>query len=183
MVRAFGSARVFTARGVLISLSSTIGTPGREGRTRHGANAAAGSRIPGAGPPSAHYPSSWSTARAKPTTGSCIRSRSKTRYHVTIAHSHHRKRCACYLLTEEQRFLDEYQATAANVYSDIEHADQVGRRQLCSDRQFKPVAGTVEARLNEFEKAIDFANVTTPRAASRCCARPTPARRLGASMI
>ena len=62
-----------------------------------------------------------------------------------------------YLLTEEQRFLDEYLATEANVHSDIDELIKLSGDNPAqidnSDRLREPV----RARLEEFERAIDYA--------------------------
>jgi signal transduction histidine kinase len=62
-----------------------------------------------------------------------------------------------YLLTEEQRFLDEYLGSATNVHSDI---DELIKRagdnpaQIDNSNQLRE---PVQARLDEFERAIGFA--------------------------
>jgi signal transduction histidine kinase len=62
-----------------------------------------------------------------------------------------------YLLTEEQRFLDEYQATAAGVHSDIDELIKLaGDNQVQIDNS-NQLRQPVQARLDEFEKAIGFA--------------------------
>jgi CHASE3 domain sensor protein len=62
-----------------------------------------------------------------------------------------------YLLTEEQRFLDEYQATAASVHSDIDKLiKQAGDNPVQIDNS-NQLRQPVQARLDEFEKAIGFA--------------------------
>jgi signal transduction histidine kinase len=62
-----------------------------------------------------------------------------------------------YLLTEEPRFLDEHQAAAANILADLDRLIKLtgdNPRQIENIRQLRL---PVEARLDEFQKAIDFA--------------------------
>jgi signal transduction histidine kinase len=62
-----------------------------------------------------------------------------------------------YLLTEEPRFLGEYEAAAANILADIDRLVSLtgdNPRQVENIRQLR---APVLARLDEFQKAIDFA--------------------------
>jgi signal transduction histidine kinase len=62
-----------------------------------------------------------------------------------------------YLLTDEPRFLEEHQAAAANILPDIDKLIRLtgdNPRQIENVRQLRL---PVEARLGEFQKAIDFA--------------------------
>jgi signal transduction histidine kinase len=62
-----------------------------------------------------------------------------------------------YLLTEEQRFLDEYQATAAGVHSDIDELKKLAGDNPVQIDNSNRLREPVQARLDEFEKAIGFA--------------------------
>jgi signal transduction histidine kinase len=62
-----------------------------------------------------------------------------------------------YLLTEEQRFLDEYLAAAANVHSDIDELIKVAGDNPTQIDNSNQLRRPVQARLDEFEKAIGFA--------------------------
>jgi signal transduction histidine kinase len=62
-----------------------------------------------------------------------------------------------YLLTEEQRFLDEYQATAASVHSDIDQLLKLAGDNAVQIDNSNQLRQPVQARLDEFEKAIGFA--------------------------
>jgi CHASE3 domain sensor protein len=62
-----------------------------------------------------------------------------------------------YLLTEEQRFLDEYQATAASVHSDIDQLLKLAGDNAVQIDNSNRLRQPVQARLDEFEKAIGFA--------------------------
>ena len=62
-----------------------------------------------------------------------------------------------YLLTEEQRFLDEYVTSAANVHSDIDELIRLsGDNPAQTDNSIR-LRQPVQARLEEFERAIGFA--------------------------
>jgi signal transduction histidine kinase len=62
-----------------------------------------------------------------------------------------------YLLTEEQRFLDEYQDAAARVHSDIDELIRLtGDNPALIDDSHR-LRQPVQARLDEFERAIGFA--------------------------
>ena len=62
-----------------------------------------------------------------------------------------------YLLTEEQRFLDEYLATAAYVHSDIDVLIKLAGDNSVQIDNSNQLREPVQARLDEFEKAIGFA--------------------------
>jgi signal transduction histidine kinase len=62
-----------------------------------------------------------------------------------------------YLLTEEQRYLDEHRSVVENIRPDL---DRLGQTTVDNQTQIENVEllrAPVEARLNEFEKAIAFA--------------------------
>ena len=62
-----------------------------------------------------------------------------------------------YLLTEEQRFFDEYLAAGANVHSDINELMKLAGDNPAQINNSNQLRGPVQARLDEFEKAIGFA--------------------------
>ncbi|MGA2055165.1 MAG: ATP-binding protein [Bradyrhizobium sp.] len=62
-----------------------------------------------------------------------------------------------YLLTEEQRFLDEHQAAAANILPDIDKLVSLTRDNPVQVDGSSQLREPVQARLDEFAKAIDFA--------------------------
>ena len=62
-----------------------------------------------------------------------------------------------YLLTEEQRFLDEYQAAVANIRPDIDKLAKLAGDNPVQVEGSSQIREPVQARLDEFEKAIDFA--------------------------
>jgi signal transduction histidine kinase len=62
-----------------------------------------------------------------------------------------------YLLTEEPHFLDEHQAAAARIHPDIDQLSQLTGDNPAQVEHARQLREPVEARLNEFEKAIDFA--------------------------
>jgi signal transduction histidine kinase len=62
-----------------------------------------------------------------------------------------------YLLTEEQRFLDEYLATEANVHSDIDELIKLAGDNPTQIDNSNQLRVPVQARLDEFERAIGFA--------------------------
>ena len=62
-----------------------------------------------------------------------------------------------YLLTEEQRFLDEYSASAAKVHSDIDQLIKLAGDNPVQIDNSSRLREPVQARLDEFERAIDFA--------------------------
>jgi signal transduction histidine kinase len=62
-----------------------------------------------------------------------------------------------YLLTEEQRFLDEYSAVASSVHSDIEELIKLAGDNSAQIDNSNQLREPVQARLDEFEKAIGFA--------------------------
>ena len=62
-----------------------------------------------------------------------------------------------YLLTEEQRFLDEYLTAAAAVHSDIDELTRWSRDNPVQTDNSNELRQPVQARLEEFEKAIGFA--------------------------
>ena len=62
-----------------------------------------------------------------------------------------------YLLTDEQRFLDEYLATAANVHSDIDKLIELAGDNPVQVANASELRAPVQARLEEFAKAIGFA--------------------------
>ena len=61
-----------------------------------------------------------------------------------------------YLLTEEQRFLDEYLATAAYVHSDIDVLIKLAGDNSVQIDNSNQLREPVQAQLDEFEKAIGF---------------------------
>ncbi|MGA8317943.1 MAG: CHASE3 domain-containing protein [Bradyrhizobium sp.] len=63
-----------------------------------------------------------------------------------------------YLLTEEQRFLDEYLAAGARVHSDIDELIRLSGDNPAQINNSNQIREPVQARLDEFEKAIGFAN-------------------------
>jgi signal transduction histidine kinase len=62
-----------------------------------------------------------------------------------------------YLLTEEQRFLDEYLAAGASVHSDIDELMELAADNPAQVSNSNQLRKPVQARLDEFEKAIGFA--------------------------
>jgi signal transduction histidine kinase len=62
-----------------------------------------------------------------------------------------------YLLTEEQRFLDEYLAAGASVHSDIDELMELASDNPAQVTNSNQLREPVQARLDEFEKAIGFA--------------------------
>jgi len=62
-----------------------------------------------------------------------------------------------YLLTEEPRFLDEHQAAVANIIPDIDKLSQLAGDNPAQIDNSKQLRERVRARLEEFEKAVDFA--------------------------
>jgi signal transduction histidine kinase len=62
-----------------------------------------------------------------------------------------------YLLTEEQRFLDEYLAAASNVHSDIDALIKLAGDNPVQIDNSNAMRAPVQARLDEFERAIGFA--------------------------
>jgi signal transduction histidine kinase len=62
-----------------------------------------------------------------------------------------------YLLTEEQRFLDEYLAAGASVHSDIDELMKLAGDNPAQINNSNQLRQPVQARLDEFEKAIGFA--------------------------
>jgi signal transduction histidine kinase len=62
-----------------------------------------------------------------------------------------------YLLTEEQRFLDEYLAAGASVHSDIDELMELAADNPAQVSNSNQLREPVQARLDEFEKAIGFA--------------------------
>ena len=62
-----------------------------------------------------------------------------------------------YLLTEEQRFLDEYLTTATNVHSDIDELIKLAGDNPAQIDNSNQLHQPVQARLDEFDKAIGFA--------------------------
>ena len=83
-----------------------------------------------------------------------------------------------YLLTEEQRFLDEYSASASNVRADIDElARLAGDNPLQVDNSNRAAgAGSGAARRIRKSDRLMPSGMTPP-AGSRCCAPPMPARR------
>ncbi|MGA8902112.1 sensor histidine kinase [Bradyrhizobium sp.] len=63
-----------------------------------------------------------------------------------------------YLLTEEQRFLDEYLAAGAHVHSDIDELVKLAGDNSTQINNSNRIREPVQARLDVFEKAIGFAN-------------------------
>jgi signal transduction histidine kinase len=62
-----------------------------------------------------------------------------------------------YLLTDEQRFLDEYQAAVANILPDVDKLAKLAGDNPVQVDGSNRLREPVRARLDEFEKAIDFA--------------------------
>jgi signal transduction histidine kinase len=62
-----------------------------------------------------------------------------------------------YLLAEEPRFLDEYQAAVANIPPDIDRLIKLTRDNPKQTESIRQLQTPIQARLDEFEKAIDFA--------------------------
>jgi signal transduction histidine kinase len=62
-----------------------------------------------------------------------------------------------YLLTDDQRFLDEYQAAAANIPPDIDRLIRLTGDNPAQTENIKQLRRPVQARLDEFQKAIEFA--------------------------
>jgi signal transduction histidine kinase len=62
-----------------------------------------------------------------------------------------------YLLTEEQRFLDEYLAAGASVHSDIDELMELAGDNPAQVSNSDQLREPVQARLDEFEKVIGFA--------------------------
>ena len=62
-----------------------------------------------------------------------------------------------YLLTEEQRYLDEYQAAVANILPEIDELAKLAGDNPVQVGGSSQLREPVRARLDEFEKAIDFA--------------------------
>ena len=62
-----------------------------------------------------------------------------------------------YLLTDEQRFLDEYMAAAANVHSDIDKLIELAGDNPVQVANANELQSPVQARLDEFAKAIGYA--------------------------
>ncbi len=62
-----------------------------------------------------------------------------------------------YLLTEEQRFLDEYLDASSKVHSGIDALIKLSGDNPTQIRNFNEIREPVQARLDEFEKAIGFA--------------------------
>jgi signal transduction histidine kinase len=62
-----------------------------------------------------------------------------------------------YLLTEEQRFLDEYLASASNVHSDIDELTKLAGDNPVQIENSSRLRQPVQSRLDEFERAIGYA--------------------------
>jgi signal transduction histidine kinase len=62
-----------------------------------------------------------------------------------------------YLLTEEPRFLDEYQAAVVDIPSDIDRLIKLTGDNPKQTESITQLRAPVQARLDEFQKAIDFA--------------------------
>ncbi len=62
-----------------------------------------------------------------------------------------------YLLTEQSRFLDEHQAAAANVPADIDRLIKLTGDNAKQVENIRQLRAPVQERLDEFQKAIDFA--------------------------
>ena len=62
-----------------------------------------------------------------------------------------------YLLTEQSRFLDEHQAAAANVPADIDRLIKLTGDNAKQVENIRQLRASVQERLDEFQKAIDFA--------------------------
>lgn len=62
-----------------------------------------------------------------------------------------------YLLTEEQRFLEEYSASASNVYSDIDELIKLAGDNSVQIANSNRLREPIQARLDEFERAIGYA--------------------------
>jgi signal transduction histidine kinase len=62
-----------------------------------------------------------------------------------------------YLLTEEQRFLDEYSGSAASVHSDIDELIKLAGDNPVQIENSNALRGPVQGRLDEFERAIGYA--------------------------
>jgi signal transduction histidine kinase len=63
-----------------------------------------------------------------------------------------------YLLTDEPRFLREHQAAAANILPDIEKLGSLSGDNPVQVENVGGLQAPIKARLDEFEKTIDFAN-------------------------
>ena len=63
-----------------------------------------------------------------------------------------------YLLTEAPHFLNEYQATVANIHPDIDKLIRLAGDNPVQIESARQLREPVDARLDEFAKAIDFAN-------------------------
>jgi signal transduction histidine kinase len=62
-----------------------------------------------------------------------------------------------YLLTEEQRFLDEYSTSASNVHSDIDELIKLAGDNPVQIENSNRLREPVQSRLDEFERAISYA--------------------------
>jgi signal transduction histidine kinase len=62
-----------------------------------------------------------------------------------------------YLLTEQSRFLDEHQAAAANIPADIDRLIKLTGDNAKQVENIRQLRAPVQERLDEFQKAIDFA--------------------------
>src|SRR5579859_900943 len=62
-----------------------------------------------------------------------------------------------YLLTEEQRFLEEYSASASNVHSDIDELIKLSGDNPVQIANSNRLREPIQARLDEFERAIGYA--------------------------
>ena len=62
-----------------------------------------------------------------------------------------------YLLTEEQRFLEEYSASASNVHSDIDELIKLAGDNSVQIANSNRLREPIQARLDEFERAIGYA--------------------------
>ena len=61
-----------------------------------------------------------------------------------------------YLLTEEQRFLDEHQAAAVNILPDIDWLIKLTGDNAKQIENIRQLRAPIQARLDEFQKAIEF---------------------------
>ena len=90
--------------------------------------------------------------------GSYIRSRLKIRFRPCCCASAPPKAAARgYLLTEEPRFLAEHQAAITNILPDIDRLIELTGDNPAQIENIRQLREPVQARLDEFQKAIDFA--------------------------
>ena len=61
-----------------------------------------------------------------------------------------------YLLTEQPRFLDEYQTAVTNILPDIDRLTKLTSDNPKQSESIRQLQAPIQARLDEFQKAIDF---------------------------